>query len=692
MYEMLLSPMKIGSMTVKNRTVMTAAEFSLGQTNGKPTERLMDYYEERAKGGVGMIIPGICRVNDMGGASTFTQLAMSHDYHIEPMREFAQRIHRHGAKLCIQLHHPGRQGMASAINSLPLVIPIADRFPGVMDQVFKCTPLLLGLEAKGICFSVQAPSKVELAKHGATRMHAMSRREIHSLIRDFIEAAVRCQKAGVDCVELHGGHGYIIQQFLSPNTNRRTDEYGGSFENRMRFLTEIIQGIRARCGRDYPLTVRLTADEMYDRIGQPGKGYDLETGKRIAKRLEELTVDAINVTSACYDAYNYWLEPTSFEPGWRKYLAREIKSVVSIPVIAANVIRTPEQAERQLQEGDQDFVASARTFICDPHWVEKAATGREKEIRRCIGCLNCIRSFMNNAGVGKPGECALNMSVAREKSYFSMPRDGRGRKMLVIGAGPAGLTAAQTLAMRGFDVTVYEKSEKPGGQVLTAAACHLKDKLYWCIEDLMVNAQKAGAKIELGRELSAAQIAAMEPWGVIVATGGEPLVPLSIPGVENENVFTAPQIIHRKKVLRDKKVIVAGSGMTGLETAEILNETGNRVTVIEMAPEIAPGTWFQLVDDEMERLAKTDTRFETCTKLLSVDERGVTVENVKTGEQRRIPADALVLSLGVRPAGHLAKELDKLGVMRIWSVGDARQSGTIADACHSAYDTVMAIS
>ena len=205
MYDLLLSPMKIGSMTVKNRTVMTAAEFSLGQTNGKPTERLMDYYEERAKGGVGMIIPGICRVNDMGGASTFTQRAMSHDYHIEPMREFAERLHRHGAKLCIQLHHPGRQGMASAINSLPLVIPVADRFPGVMDQIFKCTPVLLGMEAKGVCFSVQAPSKVELAKHGATRMHAMSKREIKNLINDFIEAAVRCQKAGVDCVELHAG-------------------------------------------------------------------------------------------------------------------------------------------------------------------------------------------------------------------------------------------------------------------------------------------------------------------------------------------------------------------------------------------------------------------------------------------------------------------------------------------------------
>ena len=691
MFELLLSPMKIGSMTVKNRTVMTAAEFSLGRTDGKPTERLMDYYEERAKGGVGMIIPGICRVNDMGGASTFTQLAMSHDYHIQPMHEFADRIHRHGAKLCIQLHHPGRQGMASAINSLPLVIPVADLFPGVMDQVFKCTPLLLGLEEKGICFSVQAPSKVELAKHGATRMHAMSKREIRSLIRDFIEAAVRCQKAGVDCVELHAGHGYIIQQFLSPHTNRRTDEYGGSFDNRMRFLTEIIEGIRARCGRDYPLTVRLTVDEMYSRVGREGTGYDLETGKRIAKRLEELTVDAINVTSACYDAYNYWLEPTSFEPGWRKYLAREIKSVVSIPVIAANVIRTPQQAEEQLREGDQDFVASARTFICDPHWVEKAASGRTDEIRRCIGCLNCIRSFMTNAGVGKPGECALNMSVAREKAYFNMPRDGEGRKMLVIGAGPAGLTAAQTLAMRGFDVTVYEKAARPGGQVITAAACRLKDKLYWCIEDLMTNAQKAGAQIRLGCELTPQEIADSNPWGVVVATGGEPLRPSAIKGIDGDNVFTAPQIIHRAIVIRDADVVVAGSGLTGLETAEILCESGNRVTVIEMANELAPGAWFQLVDDELERLNRTGTVYELGTKLLAVDAEGVMVQEVKSGRKRKIPADYLVLSLGVRPAGDLARALDRLSVQRIWRVGDAVQSGTIADACHSAFDTVMSI-
>ena len=689
-YEMLLSPMKIGTMTVKNRTVMTAAEFSLGQTDGTPTEKLMDYYEERAIGGVGMITPGICRVNDMGAASTFTQLAMSRDYHIEPMREFAGRLHRHGAKLCIQLHHPGRQGYSSSTNSLPLLIPIVKRFPKVLGALFKCTPFLLGMEEKGIIWSVQAPSKCELADHGATRIHAMSRREVKKLIRDYIDAAERCKKAGVDAVELHGGHGYMIQQFLSPNTNKRTDEYGGSFENRMRFVAEIIDGIRARCGRDYPLIVRLTGDEMYDKIGKPGKGYDIETGKRIAMRLEELGVDAINVTSACYDAYNYWLEPTSFEPGWRKHLAKEIKSVVSIPVIAANVIRTPEQAERQLREGCQDFVASARTFICDPHWVRKAVEGRENEIRRCIGCLNCIRSFMTNAKVGRQGECALNMSVGREKEYFNALRDGEGRKITVIGAGPAGLTAAQTLARRGFDVTVYEKSEKPGGQVISAASCHLKDKLRWCIEDLMTNAQCDGAKICLGTEKSARQIADEKPYAAVVATGGEPLRPGSIPGIDGENVCLATDIINGERKIENKRVVVVGSGITGLEVTEFLNDSGCEVTVIEMAPEIAPGAWFQLVDDELERIRPFGTRFMTSTKLVGIEQGRVLTEDVKTGRSGSIEAEAVVLSLGVRPVSGLAGELEALGVRAI-AVGDAEKSGTIADACHSAFDAAMNI-
>ena len=689
-FENLLSPMNIGTLTIKNRTVMTAAEMSLGRPDGTPPERLMDYYEERAKGGVGLIIPGVTRVNDMGAASTYTQLAMSHDYHIEPMREFVNRIHRHGAKLGIQLHHPGRQGYSSSTNSLPLVIPIVNRFPKVLDGIFKCTPVLLGLEEKKLIWSVQAPSKVELANHGAMRMHAMSKREVKNLINDFIEAAVRCQKAGVDLVELHGGHGYMIQQFLSPNTNHRTDEYGGSFENRMRFVSEIIQGIRERCGRDYPLMVRLTADEMYDKIGKPGKGYDLEYGKLVAVELEKLGVDAINVTSACYDVYNRWLEPTSFEPGWRAYLAKEIKSVVSIPVCAANFMRSPEQAERQIVEGYQDFIGSARTFICDPHWVQKIEEGRPEDIKRCIGCLNCISSFMTNAKVGKNGECALNPAVGRERADNQLPRDGEGKKAVVVGAGPAGLMAAETLARRGFSVAVLEKNKEGGGQVNTAASCHLKGKLHWCIEDLMTSVTKLGVTVCTGLDVTVEGIEKLQPDVVVLATGGVPVVPKSIPGIDKPQVCTAPDVILGKIRPKNKTAVVIGSGMTGLETAEFLLQDGCDTTIIEMAPEIAPGTWFQLVDDEMERLVPAGCKFKAGTKLLEIGDGTVSVEDVKSGTRSTIPAEAVVLSMGVRPIPDLEADLRAKG-LNVVRVGDAVKSGTIANAVHSAYDTALKI-
>ena len=489
-------------------------------------------------------------------------------------------------------------------------------------------------------------------------------------------------------MELHGGHGYLIQQFLSPNTNLRTDEYGGDFEGRLRFLREIIEGIRARCGRDYPLIVRLTVDEMYAAVGKSGKGYDLETGKKIAKRLEELGVDAINVTCACYDVYNRWLEPTSYEPGWRAYLAKEIKSVVTIPVIAVNFIRSPEQAERQLEEGYQDFIGSARSFICDPHWVEKVESGHAEQIRRCIGCLHCISSFMTNAKVGKSGECALNPGVGQERAYENPPQDGNGRLVAVVGGGIAGLAAAETMARRGFRVELFERSDEPGGQVKTAAACNLKGKLLWCVEDRLASLRALGVALHFGVEATADSVLALQPWAVILATGGEPVRPRSIRGADAANVYTPPEIIHRRTVLRDQNVVVAGSGMTGLETAEILNETGNRVTVIEMADEIAPGTWFQLVDDEMERLVPAGTQFRPGMQLLAIEPDCAVAIDKKTHALVRLPADSVVLSLGVRPVHPLLDEL-KGKIENLVCVGDAVSSGTIADAVHSAYDACM---
>lgn len=692
-YEKLLSPGKIGALELRNRTVMTAAEMSMGQPDGTPTERLMSYYEARAKGGVALIIPGICRVNDMDAVGSFTQLAMSQDYHIEPMRVFADRIHAQGAKLGIQLHHAGRQGYASVVKTLPMILPVTKKIPGLWKPLYKAVPMMLSMEEKDICLRVNAPSVVERSYHVPSPMRAMTTREVKKLVQDYIKAAERCQKAGVDIVELHAAHGYLIQQFLSPNTNKRTDEYGGSFENRMRFLAEIVTGIKERCGKDYPLMVRLSVDEMYAQLGKPGKGYDLETGKQIAKRLEELGVDAINVSSACYDTYNYWLEPTSFEPGWRAYLAKAIKETVTIPVVAANFMRSPDQAEQQLQDGVQDFIGSARSFICDPNWVRKVEEGHPQEIRRCIGCLHCIESFTNNAGLnigaGLPGECALNPEVGHEAEW-KLDEDGAGRRVVIVGAGPAGLKSAEVMAKRGFKVTVLEKGKTAGGQVITASSCNLKGKLYWSIEDLLVSVKKLGVEVKLGTEATEDMILALNPYAVIIATGGTAVVPRSIHGSDLPHVCVAPDIIMGRKKIENSNVVVVGSGMTGLETTEILNEGGNKVTVVEMADEVAPGTWFQLKDDELSRIEPYGTAFLTGKRLMRIEEGQVVLEDTKTSKLSVVEADHVVLSMGVRPVNGLYEKLKDRNV-NVYKVGDAVSSGTISDAVHSAYDTVVRI-
>jgi len=688
-YELLSSPMNIGKLTIRNRTVMTAAELSLGQINGEATEMMMDYFEERAKGGAGLIITGCCRVDDLNPAS-FTQLGMTHDYQIESIRKLVDRVHKHGAKLCVQLHHAGRQGYGCCNNSFPLVIPMVKAFPAMTKALFKCAPALMELEQKGISFSVQAPSKGEPSKFAGTRVRGMSRKDVKKQIQNFVEAAVRCQKAGADAIELHGAHGYLLQQFMSPHTNFRTDEYGGSFENRMRFIDEIIQGIRSRCGRDFPLIVRISADEMYAKVGRPGTGYDLDTGVQIAKHLEAQGVDAISVSSGCYDAYNYWLETASFEPGWRAYMAKAVKEAVSIPVIAVNFVRSPEQAEQQLQDGVQDFIGSARNWICDPHWMAKAEAGHPEQIRRCIGCVNCMRSMVQEAALsGDHVRCALNTGLAHEKEFYNMAQDGNGRLVVVVGAGPAGLTAADILAMRGFKVLVLEKADRPGGQLITAATCHLKEKLYWAIEDLMASVTARGVEVRLNTEATAESILALDPYAVVVATGGEALRPKNIPGIHQANVFTAPQVIMGEANITDSNVVIVGSGITGLEVAVQLGKQNKRITVLEMGKEIAPGGWHQIIDDEMERINHSVTQFKVAHKLLKIGEGFVEAEDLKAKATTRIDADFVVLSMGIRPVNQLASQLE--GKVKVVTVGDAVKSGTIANACHSAYEAVKNI-
>ncbi len=686
-YEKLFTPIKIGKVEIKNRIAMAPMLMDFGQFDGRTTDQLMNYYEERAKGGTGLIITEITRVNDRTGASAFAQLGMSHDYQIAGMMDFADRIHQHGAKLFVQLHHPGRQNMGLLMGTLPLSIACDKAMPFFKDALYKVVPAGKLLMKHHIVPRVVAPSKCENSYFSDGNNRELRKSEIKGLIKDFIDAAERVKKAGCDGVQLHASHGYLLQQFLSPNTNHRTDEYGGSLENRMRFILEIIAGIKERCGKDFPIIVRLTVDECYEMIGKKGKGYDLKEGVEMAKRLEKAGVDAIDVSSASYDTFNYWLEPTSFKCGWRKYMAAAVKEAVSIPVIAANLIRSPEQAEAQLQEGTQDMISLGRPHIADPHWANKAKEERAEDIKRCVCCLYCIESMQNNAYSGDHGYCAVNPFVGEED--YKLPEDGDGRKVMVIGAGPAGLTAAELMAKRGFKVTVYEKEANPGGQVYLGSRPPHKEKLNWCIEDLVTVCEKLGVEIKYSAEVTKALVEAEKPYAVICATGGNAVKPKSIEGTDKDCVYTPTEILNGSVELEGKKIAVIGSGMTGLETAELLTTKKNKIIIIEMADETAPGVWMQHPNDVIPRLESAGTKFYLSKKLIAIDEKGVTVEDTKTKRTTKLDCDAVVLAMGVRSEKSLYDEIKNMS--NVYLVGDADKVGRIANATMSAYKCVKNI-
>lgn len=690
-YEKLFSPMKIGKAEIKNRIVMAPMLMGFGQFDGTPTMKTSNYYIERAKGGAGLIITEITRVNDVNGASAFAQLSMSHDSNIEPFKEMVDRIHEYGTKVFVQLHHPGRQNLGLLMGTVPFSIKMDKLFPNRYSQLlYKVVPAGKVLLEKHLVPRVVAPSVAERSYFADSRMKALSKRQIKQLINQFVSAAVRVKKSGADGIELHASHGYLIQQFLSPNTNKRTDEYGGSLENRMRFLLEIIKGIREECG-DFPLIVRLTVDECYSYIGQSDKGYGLAEGVKMAKILEEAGIDAIDVSSAAYDTFNYWLEPTSFKCGWRSYMAKAVKDAVNIPVIAANLIRSPQQAEQQLEDGIQDFVSLGRPHIADPYWAEKVQSGREEDIKRCICCLYCIESMQNNAYKGTHGRCSVNPKVGRENVIVikDVMDERENKTVFVIGAGPAGLTAAETLADRGFEVTVYEKEAVPGGQILLAAAAPNKEKLLWVIEDLVTSCTKKGVNFKYNCAPTAEELAELNPSAVIFACGAKAIKP-NITGADLPNVYTSTDILTKEVCFKNKTVAVIGSGMTGLETAEMLVDNNNKVFIVEMAKEIAPGTWMQHIDDAKMTLDKAKTKYYTGKKLVEIKDDCVIVEDVKKGTGRTLKCDYVVFAVGSKPQNELYLQCKEL-LPEVYNIGDSNKVGRIADATELGFTTAMAV-
>ncbi|AKL97290.1 NADH:flavin oxidoreductases, Old yellow enzyme family [Clostridium aceticum] len=651
MYRKLFSPKKIGTMTVRNRIVMTAMGNYLAEADGCVSDADIAFYGARAKGGVGLVITECACINLEIGKGNCHQMAVDNDEHIEGLKKLADEIHKYGSAIAVQIYHPGRQGIA-AINGNT---------------------------------TMQAPSATECqAVHQPT--HEMTKEEINDTIDRFIQGAKRLQKAGIDAVEVHGAHGYLIGEFLSPYTNKRTDEYGGSFENRMRFLDEIIAGIRRECGKNYPIIVRYSADEFMSYVGHPELGLNLEDGIKIAKHLEAQGVDALDVSCGIYETMNTAWEPVGFDQGWKIHIPTRVKEAVSIPVIGVSVIREPEYAEQILQEGKVDFVGSARQFFADPEWGNKAQQGKEKSIRKCISCLHCMESLMMTDINQMPMACAINYEGGKETHFGDahLKQDGKNRVVAVVGAGPAGMEAARILAKRKFNPIVFEKNHEVGGQILYASKPPKKGKTAWLTDYQKAQLEDLGVEIRLNHAPTLEELKELNPYAVFVAQGSIPIMPKSLPGIEGEKIFTPIDILSGKVTLRDKKVAVIGSGMTGIETAELLGAQGNEVTVFEMEDKIGPGVFFQSLIDIMGRITEYGVKLFPKHRLIKIEGTTVTMETTDTKEAKIFNFDAIIVSLGTASNTELLEEMQTV-FDKVVLLGDAAKVGRIEGAIGSGY-------
>lgn len=647
---MLFSEGKIGKLTLRNRVVMTAMDVSMANFDGTPSDALIRFYEERAKGGTGLIINGLTRVDDETGVAAVRSLGISSDDKIPAFKKMTDAVHAYGAKMFCQLHHPGRETVC-ALNGGKLLVSASGQ----------------------ACGSLCQPTR------------ALTTEEVHDMVEKFVSAAVRAQKAGYDGVELHCAHGYLLQQFLSPYTNHRTDEYGGSRENRMRIVTEIIAGVRERCGNDFPISIRISVEEFLGPIG-----LTPEETVPMCVEFEKQGVDVINVSVGLYETGTTSIEPSSYPEGWRAPLIRAVKEAVSIPVMGVSVIRHPEFAEKLLEDGNQDFICMSRPHLADPEWVKKTQEGRENEIRQCLSCLRCFESYSAALGSGASVECAINPHCGHELEDGALQQDGNNRTVVVVGAGPAGMQAAQTLALRGFRPIVLEKENQVGGQMNIADKPFMKQRITALTATMKNELEKLGVEIRLGVNATAEDVQKLSPYAVIVATGGTPIVPSKIPGINNDNVYLCTDVLTGKVDISGKNVAVIGGGHTGLETAEFLAQHGNTVSIIEMASNVGTNMYSMNAADLIGRLKKLNVRFLTNRRLESIEGNTINLFSLCHMRPDAIEADCVVLSLGTVSNNALAEQL-KGTVEKVITIGDAVTPGKIGNATRTAYLAAVSI-
>lgn len=642
-YPKLFEKGRIGGLELKNRIVMTAMGCGFASSTGEASDEIIQYYADRARGGAGLIITEITRIDDETGIGMSCQLSVTQGKHVNRLVRLAEAVHKYDSKIFVQLHHPGNQTPGSLLNGLQIV----------------------------------SASDVTCKTIGE-KPRALTTEEVEAMVKKFIKGAVIAQKAGIDGVEIHAAHGYLINQFMSPHSNKRTDKYGGDFMGRMRFLTEIIKGIQAICGPKFPIIVRMDGNEYIP------DGIDDAEGIKMAKYIEALGVQGLNVSCGTYESGATIIEPACYKSGWRKHLAANIRKEVNIPVIAVNTIKTPAFAESLLEEGVSDFIGIGRGFLADAEWGLKAKQGRECEIRQCLGCMECFRV----ANLGRQIECTVNPILGREWYYSekNFVKNGDGRTVAVVGAGPAGMQASVVLAKRGFKPVLFEKAEVLGGSLNLANKPPHKELVTELIKTMSKELELAGVDVRLGVEATPEIVKETGAVGVFLGAGGSPIVP-PLPGIES--AVKAEDILSGKVEIEGKTIAVIGGGVTGLETAEFLGTKGNKVTVVEMLPDVGMTLYPSVKFTLLGRIAEQGGTILKGHALQAIDGNKVEMKVVASGEIETIEVDQVVLALGVRPVDAVtaAFEAEFDEVVRI---GDASVGGTIKDALHAGYDKAFA--